>query len=190
MIMENETRLTVEWDPNRPFSDLDQGATAVHEFANDAGRPITNNRVMDALYTVIFNTGVMCNECEKWEDKAVADRTYENFKTHFATAQRKLKHRQKTSTKQGGFHGANALVTDQLDQANDALVNLATAAASDRDHMLLLNETIHTQNETIAKLAQQYQLLSNKMYAIGRSNYQGTAAPQPPNRVPKLNENN
>jgi hypothetical protein len=53
-------------------------ATAVHEFANDVGRPsITNNNVMDVLYTVIFNTGVMCEECKKWEDKATADKTYE-----------------------------------------------------------------------------------------------------------------
>jgi hypothetical protein len=49
MIMENETRLTAEWDANRPFADLIQRATAVHEFANDAGRPITDNKVMDAL---------------------------------------------------------------------------------------------------------------------------------------------
>jgi hypothetical protein len=64
---------------------------AVHKFANDAGRPITDNKVTDALYTVIFNTGVMCEECEKWEDKATAFKTYEHFKTHFAMAQRKLK---------------------------------------------------------------------------------------------------
>jgi uncharacterized coiled-coil protein SlyX len=190
MIMQNETQLTAEWDPNRPFADLVQRATVVHEFANDAGRPTTNNRVMDALYTVIFNTGVMYDERDKWEDRAVAARTYANFKTHFATAQRKLKGRQKKSTKQGGFYGANALVAGQLDQANDALVNLDTAAASHRDHLLLLNQTIHTQNETIAKLTQQYQLLSNKMDAIGRSNHQGTAAPQQPDRVPMLDKSN
>jgi hypothetical protein len=99
MIMENEGRLMAEWDPNRPFADLIQQATAAHEFTADAGRPITDDHVMDALYTVIFNTGVMCEECKKWEDRAVADRIYTNFKTHFATAQRKLKRRQKTSTK-------------------------------------------------------------------------------------------
>jgi hypothetical protein len=73
MIMENETRLTAEWDANRPFADLIQRATAVHEFANDAGRPITDNKLI--LYTVIFNTGIMCEEREKWDDKATADKT-------------------------------------------------------------------------------------------------------------------
>jgi hypothetical protein len=116
MIMENETRLTADWDANRPFANLIQRATAVHEFANDAGRTITDNKVMDALYTVIFNTGVMCEECEKWEDKATAEKTYADFKTHFTTAQRKLKRRQKTTARQGrGFHGVNAVVAEQLE---------------------------------------------------------------------------
>jgi hypothetical protein len=55
--------------------------------------------------------------------------------------------------------------------------------------MLLLNQTIHTQNETIAKLTQQYQLLSNKMDSIGRTNHQDTHNP-PPDRVPMLDESN
>jgi hypothetical protein len=55
--------------------------------------------------------------------------------------------------------------------------------------MLLLNQTIYTQNETIAKLTQQYQLLNNKMDSIGRTNQPGTHTP-PPNRVPMLDESN
>jgi hypothetical protein len=108
----------------------------------------------------------MCEECEKWEDRDAVDKTYENFKTHFTTAQRKLKRRQKTTAKQGGFHGVNAIVAEQLEQANDALVNLVSAAAADRDQMVLLNRTINTQNETIAALTKQYQSLGTKMNAL------------------------
>jgi hypothetical protein len=92
----------------------------------------------------------MHEECEKWEDKPAADKTWHNFQAHFLEAQRKLKRRQRTTTKQGGFHGVNAIVNEQMENANDALVNLMTNAASDRDEIRLLNKTVHTQNETIA----------------------------------------
>jgi hypothetical protein len=148
---------------------------------------------MDALYTVIFNTAVMCEECEKWEDKATVNKTYENFKTHFTTAQRKLKRRQKTTARQGGFHDVNAIVVEQLEQADDALVNLVSAAAADRDQLVILNRTINTQNETIAALTKQYQSVGNKMDALNNR-----AAPPPTNlpasapsdRVPMLDESN
>jgi septal ring factor EnvC (AmiA/AmiB activator) len=91
-------------------------------------------------------------------------------------AQRKLKRRQKTSARQGGFHGVNAIVADQLDQANDALVNLVSAAAADRDQMAILNRTINTQNETIAALTKQYQTLGSKMDALNSH----TNPPPPP----------
>jgi hypothetical protein len=192
IIMENETRLTAEWDASRPFADLIQRATAVHEFANDAGRPITNKQVMDALYyTVIFNSGVMCEEREKWDDKATADKTYNNFKTPLTTVQRKFKRRQRTTAKQGCFDGVNAIVAEQLEQANNALVSLVSAAAADRTQIVLLNQTIHTQNETIAALTKQYQTLGNKMNAFNcAAPTTNLPANAPSNRVPMLDDSN
>jgi hypothetical protein len=63
MIMENETRLTAEWDANRPFANLIQRATAVHEFSNDAGRPIADNKVMDC--TRSFSIPASCAKSVK-----------------------------------------------------------------------------------------------------------------------------
>jgi hypothetical protein len=186
MILENETRLTAEWDANRPFADLIQRRTAVNEFADDAGRPIIDNKGMDALYTVIFNTGVMCEECEKWEDTEALDKTYKNFKTHFTAAQRKLNRRQKTTAKQGGFHGVNAIITEQLEQANDALAKLVSAAAAEVDQMVLLSRTINTQNATIAAHTKQYQSALNNRSAPP-SNLPAVAQPE---RVPMLHGSN
>jgi chromosome segregation ATPase len=108
---------------------------------------------MDALFTVIFETVLMHEECEKWEDKPAADKTWHNFQAHFLEAQRKLKRRQRTTTTQGGFHGVNTIVNEQIEHANDALVNLMTNAATDRDEIRQLTKTIQTQNDTIAAFA-------------------------------------
>lgn len=150
MIVENKNQLNQPWDAHEPFHSLIDRVSICREFAADAGRTITDNDVMDALFTVIYETALMHEECEKWEDKPAADKTWHNFQAHFLEAQRKLKRRQRTTTKQGGFHGVNAIVNEQMENANDALVNLMTNAASDRDEIRLLNKTVHTQNETIA----------------------------------------
>jgi hypothetical protein len=57
--------------------------------------------------------------------------------------------------------------------------------------MVLLNRTIHTQNETIAALTKQYQALGSKLDASNRA----AASTNPPaiapsNRVPMLDESN
>jgi hypothetical protein len=80
----------------------------------------------------------------------------------------------------------------QLEQANDALVNLVSAAAADRDQMVMLNRTINTQNETIAALTKQYQSLGNKMDTLNNHAAPPANPPAsaPLDRVPMLDESN
>ena len=151
-ILNNRARLTQEWDPNQPFSDLIQRVQAVQEYAADGYRPISERDVVDAIYTVIFNTGLYYDDCEKWNDKTRVEQTWANFKTYFTEAQRKVKRRQKATAKVGGFHGANSIINDQLGQANDALVNMATAASADREMMQLQAKTIAEQMTQIKDL--------------------------------------
>ena len=73
-LIANRARLIEEWDSNQPFSTLVQRVQAVQEYANDGGRPIGENDVIDAIYTVIFNTGMFYEDCEKWNDKALPRR--------------------------------------------------------------------------------------------------------------------
>ena len=153
-LIHNRARLHEEWDPNQPFSVLVQRVQAVQEYANDGYRPISNNDIIDAIYTVIFNTGMYYDDCEKWSEKPTAQQSWTTFQAHFTEAQRKIRRRQKATSHQGGYNSANAVVNEQLGQANEALVNMATAAASDREMMQLQATTIAEQMKTISELTQ------------------------------------
>jgi hypothetical protein len=67
-----------------------------------------------------------------------------------------------------------------MENANDALVNLMTNAASDRDEIRLLNKTVHTQNETIAAFTKTLASIQTQL-----SKLTGTKAPTPPIVAPE-----
>lgn len=46
-------------------------------------------QVLARIYHIVYQTGLYFNACEKWNEKAVADQTYANFKKHILTVQRK-----------------------------------------------------------------------------------------------------
>ena len=44
--------------PNPPFTDLTARVREVQEIATDGRRPISDNDAIDAIYTVIYTTGI------------------------------------------------------------------------------------------------------------------------------------
>ena len=138
-LVANRRRLNEEWDANRPFTDLIQRVQEVQEYARDGQRPIPENDIVDAIYTVIYNTGIFFDNCNDWDDKSARSKTWASFKQHFNAAQLKVRRRQKATTKMGGFHGANSIhhqeQQSQLDNAESALINMITAAAEDKQQM-------------------------------------------------------
>jgi hypothetical protein len=67
--------------------------------------------------------------CRRWNEKPTAEKTWTQFKSHFAAAHRQHKQMQ-------GEYSANAAVTHNEDQMAEATIgalsNLATEAAADR----------------------------------------------------------
>ena len=51
------------------------------------------------MYTLVFNTGVLFEDYNNWDDKAEGDKMWENFKYHFIDAKRRYKHRQREANK-------------------------------------------------------------------------------------------
>ena len=47
--------------------------------------------ITDVLYTVIYNTGAYYEECNKWSDKAMGYKTWENLQKFIQEVQRKLR---------------------------------------------------------------------------------------------------
>jgi hypothetical protein len=89
---------------------------------------------LSSAYSNIFKSGNFNSACRRWDEKVEADKTWNNFKIHFAAAYRQ--HRQMQGETVGAQGYANAAVAQSEDylaeQALGAFANLATATDVDR----------------------------------------------------------
>jgi hypothetical protein len=96
-------------------------------------------------YAKIFATGHFISACRRWNEKATAEKTWTQFKSHFAAAHRQHKQMQGESASTAGYHSANAAVTHNEDQMAQSTIgasaNLATATASDRSVVAALTQS-------------------------------------------------
>jgi hypothetical protein len=107
--------------------------------------------IVNVAYTLVFNTGLLPNACRAWQSRAIAGKTWAQFKLDFATAHREFRLTNQTA-QQSGFHSANMMIEQGRNETTqdtvDAIAQLATATASDRG-------TVATLTTTNAKLATQ-----------------------------------
>jgi predicted RNase H-like nuclease (RuvC/YqgF family) len=89
--------------------------------------------------------------CHVWQSRAIATKTWAQFKIDFATAHREFRLTNQTA-QQSGFHSANMMIEqgrdDSMKETAEAIAQLATVTASDRG-------TVATLTTTNAKLANQ-----------------------------------
>jgi hypothetical protein len=82
--------------------------------------------------------------CRRWNEKPPTEKTWTQFKSHFAAAHRQHKKMQGESAATAWYHSANAAAThneDQIAKATiGALENLATATAADRGVVVALTQ--------------------------------------------------
>ena len=64
------------------------------------------------------------------------------FQKHFVDVQLRTKRRQKHTLKQTRYHGAKYMLTDELEQANDVLVNMKQILPVDRYQITIITRTI------------------------------------------------
>jgi hypothetical protein len=107
--------------------------------------------IVNVAYTLVFNTGLFPDACRTWQSRAVAAKTWAQFKIDFATAHREFRLTNQTA-QQSGFHSANMMIEqgrdDSMQETAEAIAQLATATASDRG-------MVSTLTTTNAKLANQ-----------------------------------
>jgi hypothetical protein len=98
--------------------------------------------------------------CRRWNEKHHIEKTWTQFKSHFAAAHRQHKQMQGESAATAGYNSDNAAVgqtEDQLAEATiRALANLATATVADRGVVANLTEAN-------ARLVKQLEDNSNKL---------------------------
>jgi hypothetical protein len=113
-------------------------------FAVAGGQPYGAAMIVNVAYTA----------CRAWQSRAIAGKTWAQFKLDFATAHSEFRLTNQTA-QQSGFHSANMMIEqgreEKMQDTVDAIARLATETASDRG-------TVATLTTTNAKLATQLEV--------------------------------
>jgi hypothetical protein len=148
------------WDPQQPVESLFKKIQDCADYSEAGGVLIGHPQQINVGYAKIFATGHFMSACRRWNEKHLIEKTWTQFKSHFAAAHRQHKQMQGESAATAGYHSANAAVgqtEDQLAEATiGALANLATATAADRG-------VVATFTEANARLVKQLEDNSNEL---------------------------
>jgi hypothetical protein len=172
-LTQNYERLHAPYDPNQPIEMLLQQIQDARAFAVAGGQPYGAAMIVNVAYTLVFNTGLFPDACRAWQSRAIAGKTWAQFKLDFATAHRELCLTNQTA-QQSRFHSANTMIEkvreETMQDTVDAISLLATATASDRGTVATLTTTnakLATQLEAaqaqIAQLKDEIAALKNKI---------------------------
>ena len=121
--------------------------------------PYTAEQIISIAFTLVQQTGYYDQWCREWKRKATNDKTWNNFKLHFAREFKETRDVQQ-NTRTNRF-AANAIAMEQANAAmiteltqdhTAALANLATATSVDRGAMATLTKTNATLTATIISI--------------------------------------
>jgi hypothetical protein len=148
------------WDPQQPVEFLFKQIQYCADYSEAGGVLIGNPQQINVGYEKIFATGHFMNACRRWNEKLDVEKTWAQFKTHFAAAHRQHKQMQGESAAASGYHAANAdlgKTEEEMDEETIGyLANMATATAADRG-------VVATLTEANACLAKQLEDNSNEL---------------------------
>jgi hypothetical protein len=143
-LKQNNERLNTPYDPNQPIETLFQQIQDARAFAVALGQPYGDATIVNVAYTLVFNTGLFPGAYLAWQSRAIAAKTWEQFKIDFATAHREFRLTNQTA-QQSGFHSANMMIEqgrdDSMQETAEEIAQLATATASDRVTVATLTTT-------------------------------------------------
>jgi hypothetical protein len=139
------------WDPQQPVESLFKQIQDCANYSEAGGVLIGNPQQINFGYAKIFATGQFMSACRRWNEKHTIEKTWKQFKLHFAAAHRQHKQMQGESAATAGYHSANAAVTQNEDQMAEATIgaleNLTTATAAGRGVVAALTQA----NSRLAK---------------------------------------
>jgi hypothetical protein len=138
------------WDPQQPVeTELKQIQDWV-DYVEVGGITISEAQKLTTAYTKVFSTDNFHSACRGWNERIPQDKTWNNFKIHFAMSYRQHKQMQGESAATSGYVNDELAqpVDDDLDEAAiDAFKNLATATSVDRGIVATLTDA----NSRLAK---------------------------------------
>ena len=146
---QNKAAFSDSYDPGLPISSYFKRIEDAVQLADDSGMPYTPEQILDQAVYQMRACKLYKEEIKTWKDKAAVDRTWDNFKTHFADAYFEKKEDNEFGSKGAGYqatteHGANAATTEHSANIAEALNNLAFAVSSDSDQFKNLTAANNT----------------------------------------------
>jgi hypothetical protein len=99
-IEQNFENMRKSWDPQQPVETLFKQIQDCVDFTEAGGVAIGASQKNSSDYSKIFKSGKYNSACCRWDEKLEADKTWNNFKIHFAAAYRR--HRQMQEETVGG----------------------------------------------------------------------------------------
>ena len=80
----NQEIMTARYDPNAPIETLFAQIADGVAYAELGETPFTSKQVVDIALLFISNTGVFNDDLKEWNRFPLLDRTWPNFRVHFA----------------------------------------------------------------------------------------------------------
>jgi hypothetical protein len=148
------------WDPQQPVESLFKQIQDCANYSVAGGVLIGHPQQINVGYAKIFATGHFMSACRRWNEKHAIEKTWTQFKSHFAAAHCQHKQMQGESAATAGYHSANAAVSHNEDQMAEATIvaisNLAKTTVSDQGVVAALTQAN-------ARLAKQLEDNSNEL---------------------------
>jgi hypothetical protein len=108
-LMQNYERLNTPYDPSQPIENLFQQIQDPRAFAVVVGQSYGDTMIVNAAFTLVFNTGLFHNDFYAWQAISFVDKTWMQFKIDFAVAHWEFCLTNQT-VKHSGCHSANMLI--------------------------------------------------------------------------------
>jgi hypothetical protein len=133
-----------DWDPQQPVESLFKQIQDCANYSEAGGFLAGHPQQINVDYAKIFATVHFMSACRRWNKRHTIEKTWTQFKSHFAAAHRQHKQMQGESAATAGYHWENAAAVhneDHMAQANiGSWANLVTATAADRGVVAALTQ--------------------------------------------------
>jgi hypothetical protein len=99
------------WDPQQPMETLFKKIQDCADYYESGGVLIGHPQQINVGYAKIFATCHFMSACRRWNEKPTADKTWTQFKSHFAATHRQHNQMQGESAATAAYHSTNANMT-------------------------------------------------------------------------------
>ena len=144
------------YDVNLPIETLFRQIENAINYAAAGNTPYSPAQVLAIAYQIVFQTGIFADDCREWKRRAPAYKTWPQFKIDFTRAHQEYRESQVVTPGAAGFLATDlpsnyASPEESQQQTIDAIANLATATAADRNAVAALSSTVSSLTTDLSK---------------------------------------